>query len=37
MDETTYLISQPDLLQKIKEGEKEDPSKMKQYNPDEEW
>ena len=37
MQETIYLISQPGLVEKIKEGEKEDPSSMKEYNPDEEW
>lgn len=35
--ETIYLMSQPELTKKIKEGEKEDPSKMKVFNPDEEW
>ena len=37
MLETIYLTSQPGLLQKIKEGEKEDPSTMKDYDPNEEW
>ena len=37
MQETIYLISQPGLLEKIKEGEKEDPSSMKEYDPNEEW
>ena len=35
--ETIYLMSQPHLAQKIKEGEKEDISKMQKFNPDEEW
>ncbi len=35
--ETIYLMSQPTLSTKIKEGEKEDPSKMKVFDPDEEW
>lgn len=37
MRETIYLISQKDLVNKIKEGEKEDISSMKTYNPHEEW
>jgi len=37
MNETIYLISQKGLLEKIKEGEKEDISNMKTYNPNEEW
>ena len=37
MKETIYLISQPDLLEKIKEGEKEEKSSMEEYKPDEEW
>lgn len=37
MRETIYLISQKDLANKIKEGEKEDISSMKTYNPNEEW
>lgn len=35
--ETVYLMSTTGLLNKIKEGEKEDKDKMKVYNPDEEW
>ena len=35
--ETIYLISQKGLVQKIKEGEKEDVSKMNTYNPNEKW
>lgn len=35
--ETVYLMSTTGLLDKIKEGEKEDKEKMKVYNPDEEW
>ena len=37
MLETIYLISQKGLVNKIKEGEKEDVSSMKTYNPNEEW
>ena len=37
MLETIYLISQKGLAEKIKEGEKEDISKMSTYNPNEEW
>ena len=37
MLETIYLVSQKGLVEKIKEGEKEDPSKMATYNPNEEW
>lgn len=37
MLETIYLISQPGLVEKIKEGEKEERSTMKAFNPDEEW
>ena len=37
MLETIYLISQKGLVEKIKEGEKEDISKMSTYNPNEEW
>lgn len=35
--ETINLLSQKGLHQKIIEGEKEDFSRMKIYNPDEEW
>lgn len=37
MLETIYLVSQKGLVEKIKEGEKEDASKMPIYNPNEEW
>ena len=37
MRETIYLASQPGLIQRIKEGEKEDISSMPVYNPNEEW
>ena len=37
MLETIYLVSQKGLAEKIKEGEKEDISKMSTYNPHEEW
>ena len=37
MMETIYLISQKGLVEKIKEGEKEDLSSMSTYNPNEEW
>ena len=37
MLETIYLVSQKGLVQKIKEGEKEDVSSMSTYNPNEEW
>ena len=37
MLETIYLTSQPGLVEKIKEGEKEDIDSMPTYNPDEEW
>ena len=33
MLETIYLVSQKGLVEKIKEGEKEDISKMSTYNP----
>ena len=35
--ETIYLVSQPGLVEKIKEGENEDVSDMSTYNPNEEW
>lgn len=35
--ETVYLMSQPGLVSKIKEGEKEKPSEMSKFKPDEEW
>lgn len=37
MLETIYLVSQKGLAEKIKEGEKEDISKMSTHNPSEEW
>lgn len=33
--ESIYLLSQPKLISKIKDGEKEDISKMKKFNPEE--
>ena len=36
MLETIFLVSQKGLLKKIKEGEKEDISKMSTFNPNEE-
>lgn len=35
--ETVYIMSQPKLVTKINEGEKEDTSEMTKFNPDEEW
>ncbi|MCH3910079.1 MAG: type II toxin-antitoxin system Phd/YefM family antitoxin [Bacilli bacterium] len=37
MMETIYLSSQPGLVKKIKEGDKEDPKKMAHYDPKEAW
>lgn len=37
MRETIYLCSQKGLVGRIKEGEKEEISSMKVYNPNEEW
>lgn len=37
MLETIYSVSQKGLVEKIKEGEKEDISKMSTYNPNEDW
>ena len=37
MLETIYLCSQKGLVEKIKEGEKEDISSLPTYNPHEEW
>ncbi len=37
MRETIFLTSQPGLLKRIKEGEKEDIATMAVYNPNEEW
>ena len=35
--ETVYLMSQRGLVEKIKEGEKEDIDSMSTYNPNENW
>ena len=35
--ETVYLMSQPGLVSKIKEGEKERTSERSEFNPKEEW
>lgn len=35
--ETVYLMSQPGLVSKIKEGEKERTYEMSKFNPKEEW
>ena len=37
MLETIYLVSQKGLVEKIKEGEKEDIASMPTYNPNEKW
>lgn len=37
MLETIYLVSQKGLVEKIKEGEKENISEMHVFNPNEEW
>lgn len=37
MQETIYLMSQPGLVEKIKESEKENFEEMKKYDPSEEW
>ena len=37
MLETIYLVSQKGLVDRIKEGEKEDITSMSTYNPNEEW
>lgn len=37
MLKTIYLVSQKGLIEKIKEGEKEDILKMSTYKPNEEW
>ena len=37
MLETIYLVSQKGLVEKIKEGEKEDISSLPIYNPKENW
>ena len=35
--ETIYLTAQPELVESIKAGEKENPKDMTNYDPDEEW
>ena len=35
--ETVYVMSQPKLMKKIKEGEKEDIAKMEKCDPGKEW
>ncbi len=37
LQETLYLMSQPKLIAKIKEGEKEKTSEMTKFDPCEEW
>ena len=37
MFETIFLISQPDVVDKIKQGEKEEIDNMSTYSYDEEW
>ena len=37
MMETIYLVSQKGLVERIKEGEKEDINSMRTYNPNEDW
>ena len=37
MLETIYLVSQKGLVERIKEGEKEDIASMSTYNPNEDW
>lgn len=37
MLETIYILSQKGLYKKIKDGEKEEVSEMKRFNPNEEW
>ena len=37
MREMIFLASQPGLVERIKEGEKEDIASMPVYNPNEEW
>lgn len=37
MLETIYLVSQKGLVENIKQGEKEDISKISTYNPNEGW
>lgn len=35
--ETVYLLAQPEVINELKESEKEDINKMKVYNPKEPW
>lgn len=37
IQETMYLYSIPGLVKSILKADKEDPKKMKKYNPKEEW
>ena len=37
LQETIYLYSVPGLVKSILNADKEDPKKMKKYNPSEEW
>lgn len=37
MMETIYIMSKPKLVKNIKDGEKEDPKKMKAYDSAEKW
>ena len=37
MVETIFLVSQPGLVESIKQAEKEDINQMKAYNPKEPW
>ena len=37
LQETIYLYSVPGLVKSILDADKEDPKKMKKYNPSEEW
>lgn len=37
LQETIYLYSVPGLVESILDADKQDPNKMKKYNPTEEW
>ena len=37
LQETIYLYSVPGLVESILDADKQDPNKMKEYNPTEEW
>ena len=37
LQETIYLYSVPGLVESILDADKQDPKKMKKYNPSEEW